>query len=102
MLQWPTAPQQEETPCLRDAKQQQQKLLKGFEYLLAVQTQEVLGHEAEEERVDIVQTPHLGARAARVGDSDFSDVFDSSTPQGWKTSSRWPRTFTRGTPRRAS
>ena len=49
--------QQEETLWLRDAKKQLQKLLKSFEYLLAVQTQQVPRHEAEEERVDIVQTP---------------------------------------------
>ena len=48
--------QQQGTLWLRDAKQQLQKLLKRFEYLLAEQTQEVRGHEAEEECVDIVQT----------------------------------------------
>ena len=59
--------QQEETLCLRDVKQQQQKLLKRFGYLLAVQLQEVLGHEAEEERVDIVQTTASRSESSESG-----------------------------------
>lgn len=48
-------------------KNQLQKLLKRFEYLLAVQTQQVQRHEAEEERVDIVHTTASRSESSESG-----------------------------------
>ena len=82
--------QQEETLCLRDAMQQQQKLLKRFENLFAVQTQEVLGHETE----DISDQSNDGEASGESLDTE-PPMFDMTADTKQKDSSVRDETWTK-------